>query len=135
VGEQEEWAKQKPKWCEFIFAPARKALADVMSQVDIWLNCSHTEGLGRMSLEAMSASCGLVVTDTGAEFAKDDYNCLVAPVGSIRRLTEATERLIVDHALRRTLATNAFLTAQKWSDSDTFAQNLDRAVQEIFNGN
>lgn len=134
VGEQGEWAKQKPEWCEFMFSPSRKDLAQAMSQVDIWLNFSHTEGLGRMSLEAMSASCGLVVTDTGAEFASNDKNCLIAPVGSIRRLAEATERLIIDHVLRRTLATNAFATAQKWSDSSAYAQDLDRIVQEIFNG-
>lgn len=134
VGEQEEWSKNKPEWCEFVFAPDRKALANVMAQVDIWLNFSHTEGLGRMSLEAMSASCGLVVTATGAEFAENEHNCLVVPIGSIRRLTEATERLIEDHVLRKTLATNAFSTAEKWSSSYAYSEALDQTVREIFDG-
>jgi len=134
IGEQEEWKNTKPEWAEFIFQPSRQQLSEVLAQTDIWLNCSHTEGLGRMSLEAMSASCGVVTTNTGAEFARDEYNCLVAPTGSIRRLAESMERLIVDHELRKRLAGNAFETAKKWSDPAPYVADLDKAVQEIFHG-
>ena len=132
VGEQAAWAKEKPSFCEFILSPDRKALAEFMAQVDVWLNFSHTEGLGRMSLEAMSASCGVVLTATGAEFAKNEQNCLVTPIGSIRRQVEATDRLIYDIDLRRKLAKGAYETAFNYANSEQYSHDLDQIVQEIF---
>ena len=51
------------------FGPNREDLASIFHQTDIWLGASHTEGLGRMALEAMSAGCAPVLSDTGADFA------------------------------------------------------------------
>jgi len=132
IGEQQEWAKQKPEWAQFIFNASRTDLATVMAQTDIWLSCSHSEGLGRMMLEAMSASCGVVMTDTGAEYAQADHNCLIGEIGNIRQLYALTEKLIEDHELRKTLATNGYTTAEKWSNSIDYTERLNRLIEDTF---
>ena len=87
-----------------------------------------------MTLEAMSASCGVVTTNNGAEFVRDEFNAVVAPVGSIRRIAESVERLVTDHELRKRLGTNAFETANKWSDPTSYTADLNESIQEIFDG-
>ena len=109
-------------------------MAEFMGKIDIWLSCSHTEGLGRMSLEAMSASAACVLTNTGAEFAVDKENCLLTEVGNIRQITTAVDSLLVDPKLRQKLSVGAYETAVKWADESDYKANLNKLVLEIFNG-
>jgi len=132
VGEQEEFTKTKPSWVNFLYNLPRNQLTEVMAQTDIWLNCSHTEGLGRMTLEAMSASCGIVTTTTEAEFTVEGENCLMAPIGDIRKITEAVDLLIKDPELRKKLATAGHETAKKWSNSEEYSDKLNKIIKDIF---
>ena len=133
VGEQEEWNNLKPEWCSFLYSIPHPQIAKAFSETDIWLNCSHTEGLGRMSLEAMSATCAVATTNKDAEYAKDGVNCLVAPVGDIRGLVTAVDILISDQLLRKKIAIGGYETAASYSNGDAYADNLNDLIQEVFN--
>jgi len=133
VGEQAEWKNQKPDWCDFFFNLNRHQMAEFFGKIDIWISASHTEGLGRMGLEAMSASVACVLSNTGAEYAQNEENCLITDVGNVRQIATATARLISDIELRKKISAGAFDTAVKWSDSSAYTESLNRIIQELFN--
>jgi GT2 family glycosyltransferase/glycosyltransferase involved in cell wall biosynthesis len=132
VGEIPDFKKAKPPWLNYIASPTREEMANVMSQVDIWINASHTEGLGRMTLEAMSAGCAIVSTDTGAEFLKDGKNCALAPVGSVNDLTKQTERLMQKPQLRKDLVDNGYATAEDAADNTQYKKNWKKLIGDLF---
>ncbi len=114
------------------FAPNREDLAAIFQQTDIWLGASHTEGLGRMALEAMSAGAVPVLSDTGAEFAQDGTNCLLFPVGGVDSAYEHLCRLIDDAGLRANLQTNAFRTAKKAAEPGACMDALESVIRRLF---
>jgi len=133
VGEQAEWKSQKPDWCDFFFNLNRHQMAEFMGKIDIWLSSSHTEGLGRMGLEAMSASAACILSNTGAEYAVDGKNCLLTEIGNIRHIAIAVDKLISDVEARKSISINGFETAVRWSNEEAYAKELNKIVQEIFN--
>jgi glycosyltransferase involved in cell wall biosynthesis len=104
-----------------------------MKQVDIWVVASHTEGLGRMTLEAMSAGCAIVATDTGAEFLKDGENCLLVKPGDINGLNKATDMLIADDNLRKKLIEGGYTTASAAADPAEYVQRWNNIIGDLFN--
>lgn len=117
---------------EYIYSPGREELADLFFKTDIWLGCSHTEGLGRMALEAMTGAAACVLTDTGAEFVEHGNNALVAPVGDIQSLSSHIHSLIVDPKLRQEIATNGYYTAKKKADPTDLGDRLEKVIQDVF---
>lgn len=128
VGEWAEFQQQKPEWMQYFYCLNRQQMADLMKQIDIWVSSSHTEGLGRMSLEAMSASVCVVMSDTGAEFAVDGENCLIVPKNEPEAIAEAVEKLVLDVSLRKSISSEAHRTASKWSDPKDYIQNIERVI-------
>lgn len=117
---------------EYVYAPSRAEMADLMFRTDIWLSCSHSEGLGRMALEAMTGAAACVLTDTKAEFVVPDMNALVAPVGDLDALAEACNSLIQDVELRKKIAINGFATAKEMADSTEFTDELEKVIAGVF---
>jgi GT2 family glycosyltransferase len=132
VGEAPLHGKAKPPWLSYFMSPSRKDMAQLMAQTDIWINASHTEGLGRMTLEAMSAGCAIVSTDTGAEFLKDGKNCALVPVGSVNDLTKQTERLLLKEQLRRDFVSSGYVTAADAADSSQYKRNWKKLIGDLF---
>ena len=116
---------------DYVFSPSRDELADIMAKTDIWLGCSHTEGLGRMALEAMTGAAACVLTDTGAEFVVADHNALVRPVGDLDGLANAVNDLIADVELRKRIGMVGFATAKQMSDSTEFVSNLEKVIGDV----
>jgi len=129
VGEAQ--LKDKPSWFTYIFRPTRNEMAQVMKQCDIWLGSSLNEGLGRMSLEAMSAGCALVTTDTGAEFLKDGENCLLYPTGKAQLGGEAVDKLINDPKLFEKIAKAGYETAVKAADPYKYVHTLRELAHDL----
>lgn len=116
---------------DYVFAPSRDELADIMAKTDIWLGCSHTEGLGRMALEAMTGAAACVLTDTGAEFVVDGKNAMVRPVGDLDGMANAVNELIADHELRRGIGLSGYETAKKMADPTEFINNLEQVIASV----
>ncbi len=132
VGEVPEFGKNKPPWLNYVLNPSRSEMAQVMRQVDIWLIASYTEGLGRMTLEAMSSGCAVVSTDTGAEFLKDGENCLLVPAGNVNELTKAVERLYLDFNFKEQLIEKSYETAVNAADPTQYTANWNKLIGDLF---
>lgn len=116
---------------EYVFAPSRDALADIMAKTDIWLSCSHGEGLGRMALEAMTGAAACVLTDTGAEYVADMHNAIVVPVKDLDGLANSINSLIADTELRKKIGMTGYLTAKQMSDPSEFISNLEKVIGDV----
>lgn len=133
VGEVDKPHFVKPGWMDhYVKSPDRDSMAQVMSNLDIWLGCSHTEGLGRMALEAMSASAACVITDTGAEYAINETNCLLVPVSGIKEMKDAVTILIENPSYRREVGAAGFETAEQISDPTETVEALGRVIEGLF---
>ena len=133
VGEVDAPAFKKPDWMgHYVKSPNRDLMAQVLGQFDIWLGASHGEGLGRMALEAMSASVACVLTDTNAEFAKHDDNCLIVPVSDVAAMIEAVSLLVENRDFRREMGISAYSTAEEASDSEKHIEAINRAIEGLF---
>lgn len=128
IGEWPQFAKGKPPWIGYQYNPDRKEHAAYLKSLDIWLTASFTEGLGRMALEAMSASVACVITDTGAEYAENEKNCLVVGKGNHGQMAKAIDRLIQDKNLFIEIAKNGYETACKHADSTEYVETLNRII-------
>lgn len=132
VGEVPEHELQMNIPMQYVFAPSRDEMAELMFRTDIWLSCSHTEGLGRMTLEAMTGLAACVLTDTGAEFVKNGKNALVAPVGDVEQLRSLVSDLIENADARRELAIAGYETAKQAGDPKQFMDNLEKVIASVF---
>ena len=132
VGEVPEFAKNKPDWLNYVLSPSREEMAKIMAQVDIWIIASHTEGLGRMTLEAMSSACAIASTDTGAEFLRDGKNCLLAKVGDVEGLTKCVDTLFQETNYKQTLVEAGFKTAAEAADSTEYLRNWNKIIGDLF---
>jgi glycosyltransferase involved in cell wall biosynthesis len=132
VGEIVEFAKNKPEWLNYMLSPGREEMAHLMAQVDIWIIASHSEGLGRLTLEAMSAGCAIVSTDTGAEFLKDGENCLLAKIGDVDGLTKAAASIFANDELKEKLVTASLQTAALSSSNTEYKRNWNKIIGGCF---
>ncbi|MCF6775590.1 glycosyltransferase family 4 protein [Thiotrichales bacterium 19X7-9] len=96
---------------------------------DIFVSTSLFEGFGMPPLEAMARGCACVLFDCQGfrEYAKNEVNALIVPIGDKQALLDAVIRLINDNQLREKLSTNALITANdfRWQKS---AELFERAV-------
>jgi GT2 family glycosyltransferase/glycosyltransferase involved in cell wall biosynthesis len=121
VGEQ---SAKLPWHMQFFKNCNRLDMAHIFQQLDVWLGASHSEGLGRMALENMSAGVAVVTTDTGAEFLKHEENCLLYEVGDGQAAADAVDRLVNDSELFFTIVRNGYQTAVESSNWYEYQTNL-----------
>lgn len=125
-------AKAKvPDWFTYYKNMTRRQITQIMKHLDIWISASHTEGLGRMSLEAMSAGCAVVATDTGAEHLRHNENCLMFPVGDAQAGGEAVDVLINDKEMFKNIVFGGYKTAQLASNPWDYISKLNAVIQDV----
>jgi glycosyltransferase involved in cell wall biosynthesis len=130
VGFGEAKARMPWHW-QYLRSVPRPEMAHVMAQLDIWYGASFTEGLGRMSLEAMSAGCAVITTDTGAEHMRHEENCLLYPVGEAQAGADLVDRLVQDRDLMQKLVLNGYDTAKKSADPSGFSHKVNSVIREV----
>lgn len=116
---------------EYVYQPSRTEMADLMFKTDIWLGCSHGEGLGRLALEAMTGVAACVLTDTKSEYAVDGENSLLAPIGDVERLANHVNELLQDVQLRQKIATAGYMTAKAMSDPSDMIDELEKVIANV----
>jgi GT2 family glycosyltransferase/glycosyltransferase involved in cell wall biosynthesis len=126
-----EMKARVPWHMQYIRSASRKDMAFVLKQLTVWFGASHTEGLGRLSLEAMSAGVAVVTTDTGAEFLKDRENCLLYPVGDAQRGGELVTELVEDEALFTKLVVGGHKTASEAASPIRFRNKLNQVINTV----
>ena len=117
VGEVPPRGVRLPESFEYVYDPSRDRLAEVMRGLDIWVSASHSEGLGRMTLEAMSAGV-TVVSSTGAEF------------GALR--LDMLEYSVRNHAELLDYRNSCFETAERAADPEPCINALEVIIERVF---
>lgn len=124
VGEVPPRAVRLPEGIEYVYQPSRDQMAALFKQMDVWVSASKSEGLGRMSLEAMSAGCAVVARDTGSEqlacvarYDKDGAETLYH-VLSVPLFTEE-------------LRNRAFALAERAADPDPCINALENVIAQV----
>ena len=126
-----ELRAQVPWYMQYFRSAGRKDMAHAFKQLDVWLGASHSEGLGRMSLEAMSAGVAVVTTDTGAEFLRDGENCLLYPVGDSQKGAELVDQIVNDQALFSKLILGGHATAAEAASPVPMQQKLSEVIKKV----
>jgi len=92
-------------------------LAAEMAASRYMLSLDCMEGFGLPMLEAMSCGCAVVGWDSGGchEYAKHEWNCLLARYGDIESLARNMRELLENEHLARTLADNARNSAEAFT--------------------
>ena len=119
--------KKQIKNLKFILGNNREKLAKIYSQALIYVNPSYAESFGLTSLEAMASKTAVVLTNTqGAkEYAQNNKNCLVTPVGDANKLNQAIIKIIKNPSLRKKLEINGLKTASKFQWEKSAKEFLD----------
>jgi len=88
-----------------IVAGFRQDVPQVLSAMDIFVFPSHAEAFGLVLLEAMAVGLPVVSSncDGVLDIVEDGINGYLVPPKDVKRLTEATERLILKEKRRRQL--------------------------------
>ena len=91
-------------------------VANLMNEVDIFLDYSAFQGLGITALEAMACGAAVIVPSRGGTsvFARHEENCLVVDTQDREACFAALKRLVTEHDLRLKLQQNALLHAPQF---------------------
>jgi glycosyltransferase involved in cell wall biosynthesis len=117
VGEVPPRAVQLPEGFEYVYDASRDHLAQLMKSMDFWVSASHSEGLGRMTLEAMSAGV-TVIARTGSELGALPLETLEFVIGKHGDLIES-----------RTLG---FEKAERAADPEPCINALEEVIERVF---
>jgi GT2 family glycosyltransferase/glycosyltransferase involved in cell wall biosynthesis/SAM-dependent methyltransferase len=84
-------------------------VANLLSQVDIFIDYSSQQAMGLTAMEAMACGCAVIVPQHGgaSSYAVHESNCLVIDTSSFENMWLAMQRLIDDEELRTNLQRNA----------------------------
>jgi len=84
-------------------------MANLLNEVDIFVDFSTFQGLGLTAMESMACGVAVTVPSKGGTntFARDGENSLVVDTSDPQACLLALQRLIDDHALRMKLQRNA----------------------------
>lgn len=117
-----------------LFTGFRTDIPAILPEIDIFLFTSKTEGLGTSLLDAFSCRAPVVATAAGgaAELVIPHHTGLLAPVGDDAALAEGVQELLVNPALRKTLAENAHALSREFS-MEKMAEKTWKAYQSILN--
>jgi glycosyltransferase involved in cell wall biosynthesis len=115
----------------YIYSPNRGEMADILARCDMWVGASHTEGLGRMALEAMSAGTACILSDTGCEFVNNNHNALLFPIGDPQALAEKIDQLIKNPDLAKKIRESGYTTAMLAADPAKAGDALSQVIEEV----
>lgn len=113
---------ETPHKIEHMGPVGQHELAGFYRQCDIFAFPSHSEGLGKVLIEAMSCGCPVICSDipTFKEVIENGQNGLMVPVRSPQALADAIEQFIRDDALRQKCSLNARKTIE-----ERFSKNFE----------
>lgn len=113
----------------------REDARSILSQLDLLLFTSKTEGLGTTVLDAFAAGIPVVATRAGGlpEVVKDRETGLTAPVGDSIGLVRAVREVLSDDGLRSRLVAEAMRFVRGFSKGRTAERTLD-IYRSVLNG-
>jgi len=106
-----------PKWIQFTLNASQSKTVDIYNSVSVFLCATVQEGFGLTGLEAMACGAALVSTEyLGVkEYAVNNVNALLSPVGNVNALSENVYMLFQNDELRVRLASQGKEDAKMYS--------------------
>jgi len=106
-----------PDWIEFTYNASFEDTVTIYNSISVFISSPVIDGFGLTGLEAMACGAVLVCSEyKGAkEYAIDNYNALISPIGDIEKLISNVKKVFDDDGLRNRLMENGVNTAKKFS--------------------
>lgn len=110
----------------------RKDVLKLLSNLDLLLFTSKTEGLGSTLLDAMCLGVPIVATEAGGipEIIDHEKTGLLAPVGDAEKLAAQVQRILNDNELRKDILSNSKKKVIGFSKKNMAKETL-KIYQEI----
>jgi glycosyltransferase involved in cell wall biosynthesis len=91
---------------QVIFTGLRKDIPEILSETDIFVLPSHSEGLSNALMEAMASGCACIASDTGGNsfLVQNGVSGFLFPPGDRRALKAHLQRLLDDPAKRKAIS-------------------------------
>lgn len=88
---------------------SQEKVANLLNQVDIFVDYSSHQAMGLTALEAMSSGCAVIVPSHGGatSFAHHEQNSLVVDTASFDCVWDGLKRMVEDQGLREKIQRNA----------------------------
>jgi O-antigen biosynthesis protein len=129
VGEVPARAVQIEGW-EYVHEPSRDRMAALMQSLDVWVSASHSEGLGRMTLEAMSAGCAVVARDNGSSHLVNGETTWLALHSS--EIAVCIAEVLSKPGFASHLRKQGFETAERAADPKPCIDALESVIEAIY---
>lgn len=106
-----------PDWIEFKLNASQQETVEIYNNVEVFLCSTIREGYGLTGLEAMACGAVLVSSDYDGvkEYAVDEINALLSPVGDVDGLVKNVRRLFDNDNMRIQIAENGVKSAKSFS--------------------
>lgn len=114
-----------------IFLGRRDDVGELLSQADLFVRPSLSEGMSLAVLEAMAAGLPVVVTDVSGnrELTRSGHDGVIVPPGSAQQLAAALRRLVGDAAYRKELGARGRQRALQYDWSAVARQTEEEMIR------
>ena len=106
-----------PKWITYHKNASQKETVRIYNSVQVFLCSTIEEGFGLTGIEAMACGSCLVSTDYKGvkEYAVDNYNALLSPVGDIQAQVNNVVRIFENKELREKISKNGIESVKNFT--------------------
>jgi glycosyltransferase involved in cell wall biosynthesis len=117
----------------FFFLGFRRDVPEVLSELDVFVLSSTSEGFPFVTLEAMAAGKSIVVTRCGGpeEVVEDGRNGFLVPIRDPDSLADRIQSLLADPARAREMAAQAQRTVQEGFTVETMIRQYEQLYERI----
>lgn len=115
-----------------IFLGYRNDVAKILKIADIFLHCSHMEGLTMSIMEAMNSGLPVVTSDVrgNRDLIDDGKGGFVCPPTNVKLITEKVKQLLDDSVMCSVFGVYNQFNVKKYS-----YENVKRELEKIYNDN
>lgn len=119
-----------PNWITYYKGASQKKTVEIYNSVKVFLCSTIEEGFGLTGIEAMACGACLVSTDYRGvrEYAINNYNSLLSPVGDIDAQVENVIRIFEDEKLQKNISSNGIHHVKKFKWSEAM-RKLNKTIE------
>ena len=119
-----------PNWITYYKGASQKKTVEIYNSVKVFLCSTIEEGFGLTGIEAMACGACLVSTDYRGvrEYAVNNYNSLLSPVGDIDAQVENVIRIFENKELQKNISSNGIQNVKKFKWSEAM-KKLNKTIE------
>ena len=119
-----------PNWITYYKGASQKKTVEIYNSVKFFLCSTIEEGFGLTGIEAMACGACLVSTDYRGvrEYAVNNYNSLLSPVGDIDAQVENVIRIFENKELQKNISSNGIQHVKKFKWSEAM-KKLNKTIE------